>query len=292
MVIRVLQIVINPEYNGKKLSEHYEVKVEELHNRVLQEWNKLSGESYKVVDSIISTNLPIKQDGYQYTPEEYFDVLNGKVKHHEPDYLDYEKLIAKFNLINRKNNNEFDEVHIYGAPWMGCYESRMVGRTAIWCNAPAYQADCDNFVIMGFNYERGVSEAIEAFGHRTESTLAYCFPNFYKEFTKRVGSIHIPFNGKTDYDWANPTVVESYADMFPQAFYGEEIISVPKNSSCMEALLFGGGSVVSLPNDFQPHKASCSEWGCNSLGWFNFWFARIPKEMWNFIIHVDKVSKG
>ena len=51
----------------------------------------------------------------------------------------------------------------------------MAGRGAYECNSdPVPGVDCPRiFVIMGFNYERGVGEMLEDFGHRTESIMTH-----------------------------------------------------------------------------------------------------------------------
>jgi hypothetical protein len=47
----------------------------------------------------------------------------------------------------------------------------MVGRNALWCNAPPLEQTGRRFVMMGFNYERDVKEMVHNFGHRAESLL-------------------------------------------------------------------------------------------------------------------------
>jgi hypothetical protein len=54
----------------------------------------------------------------------------------------------------------------------------MGGRGAIWCNGPVIpgtQNVSRRFVVMGFNFERGVGEMLEDLGHRTESIMDYVF---------------------------------------------------------------------------------------------------------------------
>ena len=64
-------------------------------------------------------------------------------------------------------------------PYSGCWESTMAGKGAYDCNSPPVPGvDCPRiFVMMGFNYERGVGEmlvrqATRLFAER-RVTLAY-----------------------------------------------------------------------------------------------------------------------
>ena len=277
--MKILRIIIDPTLNGKSLSSLYSKDVIELHDDVLAEWSCISGEPMEVVKTEYSTELPIKEDGYQYTTKEYFNVIQRIAPAHSPDILSYDNLIKKFDLINRKNNGEFDEVHFYGGPYMGFYESRMIGRNSIWCNAPAYNAECDGFIIMGFNFERGISEAIEAFGHRTESTLRYCYKNFFADFTKCVGTIHTPHNAINDYDWGNSDIVECYADKYP------DVYSQSKGCSALLSTFFKTKSI------YKPAPRNADYWNNNSLDYFRYWYSHIPKLMWDVILYANNIKK-
>jgi hypothetical protein len=260
--MRILRIIIDPVINGKKMSKWYNVNVRELHSNILKELTKITSEDFIIVGEIVSTDIPIKEDCYKYTEEEYWKALTVNGSEHRPDWMDYKIFIDGFDLINKRNNGEFDEVHLLGIPWSGAYESRLVGKTAIRCNSPEYIADCDNFAIMGFNIERQIQEAIEAYGHRSEFILRHCFPKSYEVLTKCVGSIHIPFNTTKDYDWGNETMVNSYAHWIHD-----------RNGT-----------------DFFPVPANCHEWGCNGLGWFEYWFSHITPEAMDIIVHSDKIK--
>ncbi|MEK6587914.1 MAG: hypothetical protein AABY97_03635, partial [Chloroflexota bacterium] len=112
----------------------------------------------------------------------------------------------------------------------GYYESRMAGPGSFWCNSPPLEGWGEarrRFVVMGFNYERGVGEMLESFGHRTESILAKAFENvalsenLWERFTRydqrhpgqaEVGNIHFAPNSERDYDWGNRRMVSSSCD--------------------------------------------------------------------------------
>jgi len=196
--MRILRIINDPILNGKHMSEWYNVNVRELHSGVLNQLSKMTGEEFTIAGEIITEEIFEKEDGFKYSPKEYWAVLTGQMKPHIPDFMDYKKFIEKFDLINLRNQYLFDEVHFYGTPWGGAFESIMVGDNSIYCNSGAYRANCENFVIQGFNFERDVQCAIEAYMHRTESILEYCYPKFWKNFRRDVGSVHVPHNATKD----------------------------------------------------------------------------------------------
>jgi len=258
--MKILRIIIDPALNGKHLSEWYNVDVRSLHSDVLSELTKITGEDFTISGEIISEEIPVKEDGYQYTSSEYWNILSGKTKEHRPDWMDYEKFIEKYDLINRKNRYEFDEVHLYSGPWVGGFESKLVARKDIYCNSGGYIADCDTFAIMGFSFERMVTEAVEAYGHRAESILYYSHPSFWENFNKDVGTIHIPHNTNKDYDWGNTNSVLCYADKY-----------------------------IMNPFEFVPVMRNSEYWGSNGLGYFEYWFEHIPKSKLDVVVHPSNI---
>jgi len=93
---------------------------------------------------------------------------------HEPDLVDFQLLVEQFELLPKIASGALDEVWLFAYPYAGYYESLMAGPGAFWCNSPPLRgtaASGRRFVIMGFNYERGVGEMLESFGHRAESIL-------------------------------------------------------------------------------------------------------------------------
>src|SRR3954452_9275251 len=104
----------------------------------------------------------------------------------------------------------------------------MVGPGAHWCNAPPLDgvACRRRFIVMGFNYERGVGEMLENFGHRTESILAHVYRDAprghaWERFAAYdaiapgaagCGNVHFAPNSVRDYDWGNRRPVWSTCD--------------------------------------------------------------------------------
>ena len=185
---------------------------------------------YRVMERRQLDEFPIKADGFTYAAQNYLDVLDGRARPHMPDWVDYQRIAASFNLYERVASDEIDEVWLFGFPYAGFYESRMAGAGAFFCNAPPLENSqmCPRrFVIMGFNYERGVGEMLESFGHRVESIMRKVYEgtqgyaNKWEHFTRydkaapglaEVGSVHYAPNSSRDYDWGNPRIVPSRCD--------------------------------------------------------------------------------
>ncbi len=266
---------------------------------------------YRVVERIDVNEFPQKaKDAFRYTTAQYIDVIEHRTPAFDPDGVDYWKIVDDFNLIPRVMNNEFDEVWLFGGPYFGFYESRMVGKHAIWCNAPALENSdhCTRrFVIMGYNYERKVDEMIHDIGHRAESIMAQVHGSFdylqwaYKAVDPReppvdlnrfanpsnlferfilyekiapgrseTGLVHTPPNADKDYDWANPNTVSSACD---------DWLNFPDLQGTRRML-------------------NCDEWGAGDVrGHHKWWFKRLPhvqgkingvsNNWWKYVIEVD-----
>jgi hypothetical protein len=168
---------------------------------------------YQVVETLKVADYPSLLEGHQYTDTTYAAVLADRklaLRDANGNYLfaDYDQIIQKFDVLQKVESGQIDEVWMFGGPYFGFYESRMVGKGAFWCNGPAIEQDCRRFVIMGFNYEREVKEMIHDYGHRTESLLAKHFgsekhlrkmyrletdsepSNAYEQFLVDLGTVH------------------------------------------------------------------------------------------------------
>jgi hypothetical protein len=183
--------------------------------------------NYQVVERIESEKFPAKLDGFAYTADDFLKSWKAGKGFHKPDEVDYHPILKEFNIIDKINRGAIDEVWLYAFPYAGFYESIMAGPGAFWCNAPELKGT-DNankrFIIMGFNYERGVGQMLENVGHRAESIMEHVYrfkngpDNLWKRFTKHektdpggaeVGTLHFAPNSEKDYDWGNKRKVKS-----------------------------------------------------------------------------------
>jgi hypothetical protein len=225
---------------------------------------------YRVVDEIAVDGFPIKADGFAYDAADYLACWERGGGWHEPDLFDYAELVRRFDLARRVKSGEVDEVWLWGPPYTGFWESTMIGRGAYFCNsAPLELPDCRRFVVMGFNYERGVGEMLEDFGHRVESVMSHVFGSWrtwgghaghaWDEFTaydlvapgkSGCGNVHFAPNSQQDYEWGNLTPVWSNCDRWPSYPHGE----------------------------WQPRLVDCREWGGGDIrAHHRWWLAHLPR---------------
>lgn len=175
---------------------------------------------------------PVKKDGFRYTDESFLAMWRSKPRrHHEPDAIDYHAIINAHDIARRVDSGDIDEVWLFSYPYTGTWESTMAGPSAYFCNSdplPGVKTK-RNFVIMGFNYERGVGEMLEDLGHRTESILTRVYGSWngakvrhaWDRFTlydkiapgrSGCGNVHFAPNSEKDYDWGNKRPVVSACD--------------------------------------------------------------------------------
>ena len=211
--------------------------------------------AYQIIERIEIDEFPPMQDSYRYTAEDYLRFWRARSGFHQPDAVDYHRLLEQTDILSKVSAGHIDEVWMIFYPYGGLYESRMAGPDAFWCNAPPLedtQAAGRRFVIMCFNYERGVGEMLESYGHRVESILAQAFSgipdpdNLWNRFTRydkiaprraEVGTVHYAPNSRQDYDWGNPARVLSGCRNWP---YFPDLSGPPEWVSCAE---WGNGDI-------------------------------------------------
>lgn len=191
---------------------------------------------YRIVDEIEVDAFPVKLDGFRYTTASFQACLAGEQPWHQPDAVDYRAIFKQFNVLGRFRRREIDEVWLWGFPYGGFWESTMAGFRAYFCNSQPVPGvwTWRTLMTMGFNYERGVGEMLEAFGHRVESIMRHVYGSWehapvsarspthaWNRFTlydkvapgeASCGTVHFAPNSDQDYDWGNPRTVMSTAD--------------------------------------------------------------------------------
>ena len=210
--------------------------------------------------------------------------IQGKVR------FDYNAMIDYYDFHTKRNNGVIDEIWVYSPPFGGMYESQLVGPGAFWWNSPPLEhPGLEKLLsVMGWNYERGVAEAIHSFGHRAESAMVEAYgrrwdvfannPTPWEIFTRiekdipggaHIGNIHFPPNGLGDYDYSNRNYVKTYADNWKR--------------------------YPILLN--QTRTVNCEEWGCNQLGYMKWWLNHLPRftgvtdsvlnNWWHYMVDYD-----
>jgi hypothetical protein len=139
---------------------------------------------YEVVERIELDKFPLKRDGFRYTDETYLRAWRSRSGFHEPDAADYPSMLREADFARKVEANQADELWLFGFPYAGFFESCLGGRGAIWCNGdivPGSEIVSRRFVVMGFNYERGVGEMLEDLGHRAENIMEHVFADTPEE---------------------------------------------------------------------------------------------------------------
>ena len=292
---RVLLIIHNPivrSQGNRKLSDLLKWNdPDQLTQKYIQDVREasLGYVNYKVVERVEIDDCPVKADGFRYSPEAYYQHWSMGTGWHQPDKVDYGRLIDQFQMIQRINEQHIDEVWLFGFPYAGYYESMMVGPGAFWCNAPPIENRFAKrrFVIMGFSYERGVGEMLENLGHRTESMMSYIFrhmhgeANLWDRFTRydktdpdraECGNVHFAPNSTRDYDWGNHRQVFSRCDTW---------LNYPDLSG-------------------EARQVNCREWGNGDIRQHHLWWLRhlphaagstggISHNWWEYVLDPNRV---
>ncbi|HMN60675.1 MAG TPA: kelch repeat-containing protein, partial [Anaerolinea sp.] len=212
---------------------------------------------YSVVDTAVLDEFPRKTDGFLYTVPNYIDVIHHLQPAHSPDGVDYNIIVndPRLDICGKANRGEIDEVWVFNGPYYGFWESTLVGPQSYFYNSPPVPGPftCQRMIpIMGPNPERYISEHIEDFGHRTESTMGRVYNYLWDQNHTRsgwekfalvdslspdytysgCGNVHFPPNGQSDYDWANPASAQTYCDDFANYPVLHDPLQVLKTVTC------------------------------------------------------------
>ncbi len=293
---RVLSIIHNPvitSRGGRRLKEVFGWNDPDwLAEQYIQDvrWASYGYANYEITERIEVDGYPVKVDGFCYDEQSYLSAWQHR-QFHDPDGVDYLRLVHEFDMIEKVNSGAVDEVWLFGFPYGGYYESIMCGPDAFWCNAPPLKGTehaSRRFVIMGFNYERGVGEMLEDLGHRAESIMSKVYEpvrddhNLWKRFIRydqthpgraECGNVHFAPNSQRDYDWGNPRPVLSYCD----SWY---------NFPDLQA---------------EPRRVTCREWGNGDIRQHHLWWLRhfphsvgqtggISHNWWEYVTDPNRVA--
>lgn len=169
---------------------------------------------------------------------------DGWAKHEEsplykalpPNIFNYENIISEYDLVNRRNKGEFDEVWLVSIAPIQAYDSVMVGSKAYKLDGPPIIKNCKNFRIL--NVSMGKPEVnLERFGNIAEIIFKNVFgsrfdPNKQNSYTvtdinalnpweiftlnnyatpgyAAVGTIRFAPNSTRERDWQNTTPIQS-----------------------------------------------------------------------------------
>mgnify|MGYP000717928387 CR=1 FL=1 len=247
--------------------------------------------AYDIVETVVADEYPRFQDGFQHNDTTFASDWSNRIFHNST--FDYVGFCNAHNIGVRVDAGEIDEVWLYAPPIGGMWESCMAGQGAYWINGPTYPAAGRQraFVIMGWNFERGVGEAIHSWGHRAENIMVHSYGPWqanrsttWNRFTLLdrdspgmggVGNVHFPVNATSDYDYANTRFVNSNADAW---------LLYPNLNNTTRSFNFHEWS----PNNTDSQRE-----------YLNWWYAHMPHvpsrgpdyflaNWWRYLIDVDQ----
>lgn len=192
----------------------------------------------------------------------------------EAPMTDYAAIVKRINGKEWVEKKGVKEIWLWGyhGGKVGLWESNMAGPFGDVSNSDRNQEDLpvfsNTYTLYHYNYQRGLSEAVEDHMHQIEALLNHVDGRdttdekewsgllFWGKYVgsdvshhiiaPRCGWAHYPPNGVKDYDWKNTTYVESdIEDWRPD------------------------GSGIKK-------RMNCERWNCNSLDWFTLWMQSLP----------------
>ena len=267
---RLHEVVKTPGYtftwnDPYVLNKEYEEALEKLSHGVVQY------EVVKVIDD--GKFFSVRNDnGKMLSSDEMVELLlepGWKTLKETGTHYDYKAFVEYYDFDDMRDNDEINEVWVWSFPYGGMWESNYCGSTGFWLNSDPTTTTSNKklLTVMGLNYERKMSLALESYGHRTESVLWHLYgrwdkdalpPNNWELYTQydkthpdqaMIGNIHFPPNGVHDYDWVNKTVVKTFAD---------------------------GWSSYPDIDRAKFRMVDCSAWNCDHLGYMSWWFSHLP----------------
>jgi hypothetical protein len=299
--VKVLLYIYNPvmtNFGGQRMNQVYGWGDSvTLTNQIISDFQESSHGKvrFHVIQTIDDTTFPYLESGFQYTAASYHQAWTSN--NLMPGTFDYVRFGTDHGLSARVDSGEIDEVWVYSFPGSGMWESAMAGSGAYWINGGAYPAAGGQraFVIMGWNFERGVGEAIHSWGHRSESIMVHAYGSWPHDRSNTwgrfallnsdipgqggIGNVHFPVNGTSDYDYANPNFVQSNADAW---------LNYPNLNDNTRLINFHEWS----PAGNDPQRE-----------YLNWWYAHMPHvggrapdyylaNWWRYLIDVDQFKTG
>lgn len=177
---------------------------------------------------------------------------------HRVPMTDYNALLQRVDIRTWVLEKGVKEVWIWGyhGGVIDLWESNMASHWGDISNSDRDLYDLplleQSYTVYHYNYQRGPSEAVEDHMHQNEAIFRHIDPHLFwdrfvgKPGEGRCGWAHYPPNGVRDYDWRNPSYVETdIEDWRPD----------------------GGGQKI---------RINCDRWHGDSLQWFIYWMQNVP----------------
>jgi len=270
---KVYLLVFNPKIANKGTIEHFSWNnPEALSLGVANFFREVTGNklSYSIVKKQIIEVFPQKEDGFVYNSSSYLNCMNSSNKDtdcHQPDTASYLEILRISQACELLNSGEIDELWMWGGPYFGFWESNVAGPKGFFVNSsPTEGSTCKKILpIMGFNYERGLNEAVHDFGHRAESIMKEVYGTWTPESThgwNKFSLLDKDVKGKAGCGNTHftPGSTQDYQYDPSQNIF----------SNCHEFKNF--------PNIKGEYKLiNCSVWDCDELKFYKYWWSNLPQ---------------
>ncbi len=238
---------------------------------------------FENIDDILT-----RSDGYNYSPTDFYNVARGFQTPHSPVWADYNAFIKKYSMCETANAQNIDEIWLWGAPWQGFYEANMTGPGAFTTNGPVILGTtCNHKVsIMGFSYERGLSEMLEDQGHRFEGTMNQVFKEEPRPYGTPQNTAWGKFVAACGWMHRPPNTLD------PQKSEYNYVDSSNILTTCPQYQTYPNMSTNRV-------EINCRTWSCDGLEFKKWWFKLIPhadgrdttgklNNWWPYITNFDK----
>src|SRR5258706_3775628 len=129
---RVLAIIHNPVFRSRRGQKAKQVFGWNDPDRLAQEYIadiracSAGYANFEITERIEVDGFPVKRDGFVYTEASFLEAWQSR-RFHDPDGVDYLRLVRDFNIIQKIDSGAIDEVWLLGFPYCGYYESIMAG---------------------------------------------------------------------------------------------------------------------------------------------------------------------
>lgn len=271
---------------------YFPIKGKKIDINVTGDWNKSLKQTRKKTAELTSQVIEALEQGSKYhgyknkqaQPSLKYKIVKRiefleplptfKKKAHRAPMTDYYTIMERIGIQYWVEKQGIKEVWLWGyhGEVLDLWESNMSGPYGDISNSDRDPNDLPllkkTYTVYHYNYQRGLSEAVENHMHQIEAVLNHIDGRditpieewnkllFWGQFvgsdhTHKIinpgcGWSHYPPNAKHDYDWANHDYVLTDMEEWH-------------------------------PDDTgQKKKINCEQWNCDSLSWFIYWMQNIP----------------
>jgi hypothetical protein len=233
----------------------------------------------RIVRTSVVRAYPVKPGGFTFTNAQYLACLVN----HAPTYcgvlVDYPAILTTAydervgSACDALLSGRVDEVWLWGGPWFGYEEYRIVAP-----NTSCPQV-ARSFAVMGFNYERSVAEMLHDLGHRSEALVQTGIGfELWDRFDGARGRYAQDFACPAEPDPAHPEVDASTTHAGNVHF--------PPNAYCHyqydrdHPVVSDADDWANFPNlTGRQTTVNASTWGGTQRGFMIWWLGRFPRNI-------------